>query len=152
MQWAKANLARYPGSTKEIDGRSYLNFNEYAAWRGRSVFVAKSWNSWVDANGGEGAAELAGVKVRKLTCYADDYGFTVHDTAGVEVKLKERNKLLDSLRMWTLHDFNKEEGRFARVPPYERTSYRDRAWGWREEAASIVVQAYMVKGSMDRIS
>ena len=39
--------------------------------------LAKSWNQWVDKNGVDGA-RIAGVKVGRIDCYTESYGYTVH--------------------------------------------------------------------------
>ena len=60
------------GSTRVIDERQYLNFADYLKWRGRRNkgdlksgmrrgLVVSSWNQWVESQGGEGVATLAGV-------------------------------------------------------------------------------------------
>ena len=80
----RKHLAGFPGRTKEIDGRPYLSFKDYLKWRGRRAkgdldsglgtgFDVAKWNQWVDEQGGEGVATLAGVKPGKLTCYLDGY-------------------------------------------------------------------------------
>jgi hypothetical protein len=74
-QEARAAIARFPGRTKEIGTRTYLSIRDYHDWSERRVkgdldvlegIRVSSWNAWVDANGGEGRALLAGVKVGKL--------------------------------------------------------------------------------------
>ena len=71
------HLDRFPGRTREIDGRKYLNSEAYLGWRGRRVkgdiqsgpipgLVASRWNQWVKEQGGDGKTTLAGVPVGKL--------------------------------------------------------------------------------------
>lgn len=59
----------------EIDGRPYLHIEDYRAWAGPNLrgdlqrvegIMVAFWNHWVDRQGGEGRAELAGVKVGYL--------------------------------------------------------------------------------------
>ena len=97
-QRADRHLKKFPGRTKEIDGRPYINFGDYCAWRGRKVkddlpscvsegFMTDSWNAWVDAK--KGKSELAGVPIERLECYVqeDDYLLC---TDGTEEQLKRR--------------------------------------------------------------
>jgi hypothetical protein len=74
-QEARDAIARFPGRTKKIGTRTYLNIRDYHDWSERGVrgdlevlegIRVSSWNAWVDANGGESRAVLAGVKVGKL--------------------------------------------------------------------------------------
>lgn len=53
---ARANLAKFKGKTKTIDGRVYLHFDDYCRWRSRKVkerldvtegILLSSWNAWV---------------------------------------------------------------------------------------------------------
>lgn len=72
---ARAAIASFAGQAREIDGRTYINIHDYRAWGERRVkgdlkilegIRVSSWNAWVDTQGGEGKAMLAGVKVGKL--------------------------------------------------------------------------------------
>ena len=72
---AKTRMSRFPGKRKKFGGRPYLNFNEYQQWPNRLLkdeikvspgVDANAWNKFVDQHGGEGQAQLAGVKLRKL--------------------------------------------------------------------------------------
>ena len=79
-QQTRKRLAAFPGSTRVIDERQYLNFADYLKWRGRRNkgdlksgmrrgLVVSSWNQWVESQGGEGVATLAGVAAGILDCY-----------------------------------------------------------------------------------
>jgi hypothetical protein len=79
-------LAKFPDRTNQIDGRIYFHIDDYRAWPGRGFegsvpaldgIVASSWNDWVDRQGGEGQAELAGIKVRKLAAMFQRHQFTI---------------------------------------------------------------------------
>ncbi len=76
---AQANLAKYVGRRTDIDGRAFISFQDYSAWKGRLVkgkleeklsagILARSWNQWVDKKGVDGA-RIAGVKVGRMECY-----------------------------------------------------------------------------------
>ena len=67
-------LAGVPGRTSVIDERPYLSFEDYSKWKGRrnggdlkssmrTGPIVAQWNHWVEDQGGEGAASLAGIKV-----------------------------------------------------------------------------------------
>ena len=81
-----AALAEFTGRATEIEGRSYVHIDDYRAWPGRRVqgdlqpvegLVVACWNRWVDHQGGEGQAQLAGRKVRKLSAVAERADFTI---------------------------------------------------------------------------
>jgi len=101
-QRAERHLKKFPGKTKEIDGRPYINFADYRSWRGRRVkddlsscmsegFITASWNTWADAQ--KGKRDLAGVPVGRLECYVqeDDYLLCANRT---EEQPKQRELLL----------------------------------------------------------
>jgi hypothetical protein len=83
---SEAALAKFAGRTKEIKGRIWLHIDDYRGWDGRKLrgdlplqegIVAASWNDWVDRHGGEGKAELGGIKVRKLRALAESSHFSI---------------------------------------------------------------------------
>jgi hypothetical protein len=60
---AKRHLARYPGRTREVNGRPYLHVEDYAAWPGRKIpgdllsppytdrgIFVPAWNRWLEAH------------------------------------------------------------------------------------------------------
>ena len=64
-------MAGFPGRTKLVDERLYLSFQDYMEWKGRrnrgdlkprmgTGLVASAWSHWVEAQGSEGVASLAG--------------------------------------------------------------------------------------------
>jgi hypothetical protein len=96
---------RFPGRTKEIDGRLYINFEDYCSWLGRKVkgdlhsnvstgFLTASWNTWLDAKGGKG--RLAGIPADRLQCYVEEHDYLVCPD-GAESRLKRRALLLDMM-------------------------------------------------------
>ena len=100
---ADRHLKKFPGKTKEIDGRQYINFKDYCEWRGRRVtddlsscvsegFITASWNRWVDAK--KGKSELAGVPVERLECYVQEHDYLLW-ADGTEELLKLRDLLLN---------------------------------------------------------
>jgi len=110
-QQTRKHLAGFPGRTKEIDGRLYLSFKDYMKWRGRcnkgnlksgvgTGLAVSEWNQWVEAQGGEGVAALAGVKAENLSCYLDGYEYRVCINTGelAEVVMR-RESLLVSLQV-----------------------------------------------------
>ena len=112
--WAhtRKHLAGFPGRTKEVDQRIYLNFTDYLKWRRRrnkgdlmagmrtGITVAR-WNEWVEARGGEGAASLAGLKVSRLGCYLDGCRYSVsRNSKEMKEEVDQRQSLLESLQVW----------------------------------------------------
>jgi len=56
FQRAERHLKKFPGRTKEIDGRPHINFEDYCSWRGHKIkddlsscisdgFITASWNT-----------------------------------------------------------------------------------------------------------
>jgi hypothetical protein len=104
---AVRSLAKFPGRTREIDGRPYLHFEDYRRWRGRKVkgdlqsgiqrgFVTTSWNVWVDAKRGEGVAALTGAPVEGLCCHVEPSQYQTFPDS--EYRLGCRRQLLDDMR------------------------------------------------------
>ena len=100
---ADRHLKKFPGRTKESDGRSYINFKDYCTWRGRRVkedlqscvshgFMTASWNGWVDAQ--KGQSELAGVHVARLECYVQEHDYLLCSD-GTEEQLKRRDSVVN---------------------------------------------------------
>ena len=61
-QQTKKHISAFPGRTKKIEGRQYLNFADYLKWRGRHAkgdrksridrgLVVADWNEWVEQHG-----------------------------------------------------------------------------------------------------
>jgi len=121
-QQAQKHLARFPGRGWEIDGRVYLNWEDYLRWRGRRVkgdlkaavsqgLAVSSWNWWVGEQSVEGKAIFAGVPVGKLTCHAEGYQHQLcPDAPPLEREQRQRRSLLDSL--WLNRPGSKAEDRF----------------------------------------
>jgi hypothetical protein len=70
---AKKRLGRFPGRTRKIGGRTYLHIDDYLGWPERKAqakacagIQVQSWDEFIAARGGEGLAELAGVKIYKF--------------------------------------------------------------------------------------
>ncbi len=96
---ADRHLKKFPGRIKEIDGRPYINFADYCAWRGRKGnadiescvsdgFITNSWNEWVHAK--KGKRDLAGVPVARLECYVQEHDYLLcSDGSGEQLKRRE---------------------------------------------------------------
>jgi hypothetical protein len=100
---ADRHLKKFPGRTQEIDGRTYINFEDYCARRGRRVkddwsscvsdgFITASWNRWVDAE--REKSELAAVPVERLECYVQEHDYLLC-ADGIDEQLKRRELLLN---------------------------------------------------------
>ena len=96
-------LKKFPGKIKEIDGQTYINFEDYCSWRGRRVkddlpscvsegFMTASWNAWGDTK--KGKRDLAGVPVARLECYVQEHDYVLYPD-GIEAQLKRRELLMD---------------------------------------------------------
>ena len=101
---ADRHLKKFPGRTKESDGRQYINFADYCAWHGRRVkddlqsctsegFMTASWNEWVDAK--KGKRDLAGVPIERLECYVQEHDYLLCSD-GTEEHLKRRELLVST--------------------------------------------------------
>ena len=150
-QQTRKHLAGFPGHTRVIDGREYLSFADYLRWRGRrnkgdlksgmrmGLLVA-SWNQWVDAQGGEGVATLAGVNVGKLQCYLDGYQYRVCPDAGkLAEEVSRRESLLDSVQVGKPGGSDDER-------------FRQRVDHWKQSALGFVPEIYTLRRAIDAIS
>ena len=84
---ARKRLARCKGERREIEGRSYLRVEDYAAWRGRATknaleaadgFVAASWSAWVRA---QRKAAVAGVSLEAIMTWGEASRYAALDAA-----------------------------------------------------------------------
>ncbi|MFQ6029982.1 MAG: hypothetical protein ACE5Q6_21115, partial [Dehalococcoidia bacterium] len=150
-QQAQKHLDRFPGRTREIDGRFYLHWNDYLGWRGRRVkgdlkadvspvMIVSRYNRWVAEQGGEGHAAIADVKVGKLSCHAEGYQYQVYPVAEeLDGEQKRRRSLLDSL--WHYRPNSKAEGRF-----------QERVRNWRQMAQGFLLELYTLRQVIDSIN
>lgn len=81
---AEKRLQTFPGRTRKIAGREYLNLEDYAKWLGRGVegdlvnevahgFQTNSWNRWIGSH--KGPATVGGIAVDRLHCYVSQYAY-----------------------------------------------------------------------------
>ena len=115
-QQADRHLKKFPGRRKEIDGRPYLNFEDYCLWRGRKVkanlrscisagFLTASWNAWIDAQGEKPI--MAEVPVNRLEYWLEEQDYMVCP-AGIGEQLKRRESLLNVMGSARLENMNGE--------------------------------------------
>ena len=113
---ADRHLKKFPGRRKEIDGRPYLNFEDYCSWRGRKVkanlrscvsagFLTASWNAWIDAKGEK--PTMAEVPVNRLEYWLEEQDYMVCP-AGTGEQLKRRESLLNVMGSARLEQMNGE--------------------------------------------
>ena len=113
---ADRHLKKFPGRRKEIDGRPYLNFEDYCSWRGRKVkanlrscvsagFLTASWNAWIDAKGEK--PTMAEVPVHRLEYWLEEQDYMVCP-AGTGEQLKRRESLLNVMGSARLEQMNGE--------------------------------------------
>jgi hypothetical protein len=146
---ADQHLMTFPGRTQAIDGRVHLYLADYAGWKGRwcrgkllaqveEGFSTVRWNAWVRAHGGEGVAELAGVKVGLIPAYVADAPFAVHEPAEVLRRLAERQALLGQLRECTWRG--------------QGTAAQEAIAHWRGIAIALVLDLYTLAGTEATLS
>ncbi len=145
------HLAGFPGRTKVIAERLYLNFEDYVKWKGRrnkgdlksgirTGLAVTSWNQWVEAQGGEGMASLAGVMVGKFHCYLDRYRYRVCRDAGELAEESTRRKsLLESLQIG--NPGSNDGGEF-----------RTRVEQWKESTLRFLPEIYTLRRAIDSIN
>ena len=150
-QQTRKRLAGFPGRTRVIDERQYLNFADYLKWRGRRNkgdlksgmrrgLVVSSWNQWVEEHGCEGAAFLAGTEVAKLSCYLDGYRYRVCQDAGeLAEEVSRRESLLESVKVWEPDSSNDER-------------FRQRVEHWKISALGFLPEIYILSRAINSIS
>jgi len=133
------HLVNFPGSTKEINGRPYLRFTDYLEWKVRETnvnlnstiqkgIVASDWNEWVDDEGGEGTAILAGVKVGKLSSSPGGHlSHVFRDADELAIEVNRRESLLTSLRPGWPDSLEKER-------------YLKRVGDWKDQAENFLTE------------
>ena len=148
-QQTQKHLDRYPGRNREIDGRKYLNWEDYLGWRGRRVkgdlksgltqgLVFSQWNRWVEEQDGESKATLAGTPVAKLGCHAEACQF--HEGAqGLDLERRQRQSLLESL--WLNRPGSKAEERF-----FEQVRH------WKELAHDFLLELYTLRRVINSVN
>jgi len=115
-QQAERHLKKFPGRRKEIDGRPYLNFEDYCSWSGRKVkaklrscisagFLTASWNTMIDAQGEK--PTMAEVPVHRLEYWLEEQDYIVCP-AGTGERLKRRESLLNVMDNARLEQMNGE--------------------------------------------
>ena len=147
-QQTRKRLAAFPGSTRVIDERQYLNFADYLKWRGRRNkgdlksgmrrgLVVSSWNQWVESQGGEGVATLAGVASSILDCYLDGYRYRVCRNAGeLAEEVSRRESLLESVKVWEPDSSNDER-------------FRQRVEHWKISALGFLPEIYILSRAIN---
>ena len=108
----KVRIAKFPGSTTEVDARPYLSLRDDIGWRGRRAegdlktcirqgLVVTQWNAWLES-GEEGVEALREVKVRRLNHRLEGYPYHVcKDSQKLEGEIKRRRGPLQQLRVAT---------------------------------------------------
>ena len=150
-QQTRKHLAGFPGRTRVIDERQYLNFADYLKWGGRRNkgdlksgmrrgLVVSSWNQWVESQGGEGVATLAGVAAGILDCYLDGYRYRVCRNAGeLAEEVSRRESLLESVQVGKPDSSNDER-------------FRQRVEHWKISALGFLPEIYILSRAINSIS
>ena len=143
-QQVRRHLARFPGRTREMDGRSCLSFKDYLAWRWRWVrgdlksglqegLTLSRWNQWIEAQGGEEVANIAEVKVGKLICYLDGYRYHVcQDATELAEEIDKRKSILESLQ-------------FGGTDRDDEDRFQTRVKAWRDLILGLLVELYTLR-------
>jgi hypothetical protein len=150
-------LGRFPGRTREIEGRPYLHAADYDGWKGRKVkgkllastehgFLARSWNAWVAAHGGSGTARLADVPVESIACYAEGYPFVVCEGADLATRRAGRTQVFAALRPDVLPDDTDNDG------PSTARSFPALARAWHRQAMDLLVEVFVHRGFVEALS
>ena len=151
---ARKRLARCKGERREIEGRSYLRVEDYAAWRGRATkdapeaadgFVAASWNEWVRA---PRRAAVAGVPPEAVTVWGEASRYVAVDAAAVAQELTERSTLLAQLDELSLHDDEQQQGAFKKAGTLGGHSYAQAAAQWRATFETFWYEARWIEGAI----
>jgi hypothetical protein len=149
-QQTQRHLARFPGRTRDIQGRLYLDCQDYCRWRGRKAkgellsglrrgLVVSPWNQWVAGNGGEGKASLVGVQVSRLSSFLDAYIYRLHQNAAeAERERRRRESLLEPLSGW-------KPGR------RHNDQFQQRCLSWKEMAESLLIEVYSLHEMVNTI-
>ena len=149
-QQTRKHLAGFPGGTFVIDARLYISFEDYGKWRGRRAkgdlkaevrtgLVVANWNQWVEENGCEGVALLAGVELATLSCHLDGYQSRVCRDAGeLAEEVCRRESLLEAVQVGKPD--NSEDERFRR-----------RVERWKGLVLSFLPEIYALRRAIDSI-
>jgi hypothetical protein len=150
-QQTEKHLGRFPGRTRDIQGRPYLHFQDYLRWRGRKAkgglqsglrrgLVLASWDRWVNDNERNGTATLEGVKVSRLSSYLEGCQYhPCRDENEAAEERRRRESFLVTLRGWK---------------PGSRSDdrYRRRVAWWSEMARDFLCELYSLHQAADGIS
>jgi len=167
---AKQNMATFQGRTKIIDEREYWSFDDYLAWPSRNQkgdverydgIDAASWDAWIDANGGEGVAALAGVKIPKIKRLCGPGDFVVVDPAEALTRQGRRFALIDRIDGWMAtktfiegEDYVQsrvQDAIFERVAKFSLVGYQTRIADWRVRAMAHAGEVFRTKAAIEEI-
>lgn len=149
----RRHMAKFPGRRKDIDGRCFINFDDYCDWRGRKLkgkprsnlqpgIVTSSWNQWVAQQDDTSGALLTGINVGKLDCYANRYPFTTCESSDdANAQLQERARLLDRLR----------DGASIRQPS-RFSLFLERAQDWKVATIEFLNELQSLRLAVDSLS
>ncbi len=91
------------------------------------------WNRWVEEQGGEGKATLAGTLVSKLDCHTEGYRYQVHEgNEALDLERRRRHGLLESLEL-------NAPGSQAEERFFERVRH------WKEMAHGFLIELYTLR-------
>lgn len=150
-QQTRKHLDGFPGRTRKILVKQYLNWEDYLGWRGRRLkgnitpglcpgLIMSRWNRRVEEQGGEGKAALGGTLVGKLGCHAEGYRYQVHEgTEGLDLERRRRQGLLKSLE-------HNSPGSNAGEWFFERVRH------WKEMAHEFLIELYTLRRVINSVN
>jgi hypothetical protein len=102
---ADGRLREFEGNRRQIRGRFYADIDQYRSWEDRAVtgelkrmpgIDVADWNRWLETLGGEGRAEIGGVKIRRLEAPFSPADFVVcEDDRELAVRNQMRRLVLE---------------------------------------------------------
>lgn len=122
---ADSRLRKFEGNRRQVRGRFYVDIDQYRSWEDRAVtgelkrmvgIDVAEWNRWLETLGGEGRAEIGGVKIRCLEAPFSPADFVV---CGDDRELAVRNQM----RRLVLEKFHRKIGSSA--TPASRSQIRE---------------------------
>ena len=150
-QQTRKHLKRFPGRTKEINGRAYLGFEDYLKWRGRrnkgnlessknTGLVVAGWNQWVQEHSKENVTVLAKVKPGKLSCYLESYQYRLCSDSGESAEqASQRQTLIEAPSV-------------GKSSVDVKKRFRQRAEEWRKMALCVLPEIYTLREANESIN
>ena len=149
---AETHLSSFPGRTRTIDGRPYLSFTDYRAWKGRLLkgdlrkkreagFVRESVNEWVSKQSRK--AELAGIPVDEIGPWTGEFPREAVPLQVLPERLASRRKILDAMGRFLTYPAFTHPGTEKALKHTEKFRKRAREWVELLRDAKLEIQRYV---------